>query len=199
MGKVRRAVGSAALVVGVVAVSGCQPIQPWRHTVGSGDSTGTVGGNGFSSEPTFSPDGAALAFVNTSSDLGPADEGDDPDVYVRDLAAGTNTLVSVNADGNDAGNDGPDPAGGASVALLLPEQATFVDADSPCTPPTAEQPRLVTCPLGTVAPAARPTVGIRADVAAPGGSTITAVAAVSSPTVDPAPRNNTATSAVLVP
>jgi Tol biopolymer transport system component len=439
-------VGSAALVVGVVAVSGCQPIQPWRHTVGSGDSTGTVGGNGFSSEPTFSPDGAALAFVSTSSDLGPADEGDDPDVYVRDLATGTNTLVSVdetgagpgngssavanfspdgtkiafqslasdlvtpdtndtsdvfvrdltagtttmlsrnaagtdsgnslsyignigqavfsadgtravftsgasdlggndtnlgrdvyvrdlttgttslvsvneagtasgeqeamyprispdgtkvaftstssdlepittsqgrenvfvrdlvagtttlvsvNADGTDSGdlssegtfgadpdlvafvssardlgpanstsqvflahltggdlsvavegaltspslvayevdvaNAGPDPAGGASVALLLPEQATFVDADSPCTPPTAEQPRLVTCPLGTVAPGARPTIGIRADVAAPGGSTITAVAAVSSPTIDPAPRNNTATSAVLVP
>jgi Tol biopolymer transport system component len=102
MSRVRTIVGTAALAV--VVVSGCQPIQPWRHTVASGNSAGTVGGNGDAREPTFSADGRRLAFVSSSSDLGPADSGDDFDLYVRDLATGAQTLVSVNADGTDGGN-----------------------------------------------------------------------------------------------
>jgi Tol biopolymer transport system component len=70
----------------------------------TGDGTGS--GNGASSQPAFSPDGELVVFTSFASDLGPAD-GNGPtvrDVYVRDLAAGTTTLVSHDAAGTGSGN-----------------------------------------------------------------------------------------------
>ena len=55
--------------------------------------------------PTFSPDGHSLAFTSHASDLGPVDTHATPDVYLRDLDAGTTTLVSSNAEGSDSGSD----------------------------------------------------------------------------------------------
>ena len=54
----------------------------------------------------FSPDGSKVAFLSFAGNLGPNDTNGDVDVYLRDLATGTTTLVSTNADGTDAGNLG---------------------------------------------------------------------------------------------
>jgi Tol biopolymer transport system component len=61
----------------------------------------------------FSPDGTKVAFVSAASDLGPTDTVSClnagsfvpcSDVYLRDLVAGTTTLVSVNGTGTNGGN-----------------------------------------------------------------------------------------------
>lgn len=84
-------------------------------TLASVNGTGTGGGNGASQSPQFSPDGTKVAFVSDASNLGPTDTNvcldwsEEPpierpclDVYVRDLAAGTTSLVSVNVSGTDS-------------------------------------------------------------------------------------------------
>jgi Tol biopolymer transport system component len=48
-------------------------------------------------DPAISPDGGLVAFTTSGNNLGPEDDDSDRDVYVRDLAAGTNHLVSTNA------------------------------------------------------------------------------------------------------
>lgn len=68
------------------------------------------GGNGTSQSADLSDDGTKVVFTSYASDLGPTDTNGSTrsvyDVYVRDLAAGTTSLVSVNAAGTDAGNLG---------------------------------------------------------------------------------------------
>lgn len=80
---------------------------------------GTASGNRDSDSAVFSPDGKKVAFVSTSTDLGPKDSNPYGDVYVRDLTAGSTTMASVRADGNDsAGSGGHGPSiGGSSVAF----------------------------------------------------------------------------------
>jgi uncharacterized repeat protein (TIGR01451 family) len=68
------------------------------------NSAGTDGGNGPSGEQAISADGRLIAFASLGDDLGPSDPGSDGDIYVRDLVAGTTTLVSVNSAGTDGGN-----------------------------------------------------------------------------------------------
>ena len=58
------------------------------------------------SAPVFSPDGARVAFETGAGGLGPTDGNSSTDVYIRDLGAGTTTLVSRNAAGSDAANLG---------------------------------------------------------------------------------------------
>lgn len=67
------------------------------------DATGASTGDLGSYEPAVSPDGTKVAFVSDATNLGPTDSNDRPDVYLRDLATGTTRLVSVDADGSDAG------------------------------------------------------------------------------------------------
>ena len=87
-------------------------------TLVSVNAAGDDSGNGASSRPVFSPDGTEIAFVSTANDFGPADgstcfeEPNRPftdarcrDIYIRDLASGTTTLVSANGAGTDSGND----------------------------------------------------------------------------------------------
>ena len=54
-------------------------------------------GNGASTDPVMTPDGRYVAFVSWASNLVPGDTNNLADVFVRDLVAGTNDLVSVNA------------------------------------------------------------------------------------------------------
>jgi Tol biopolymer transport system component len=183
-------------------------------TLVSTNAAGDDSANAPSGPGTFGPDPELVALVSSATDLGPTRPAPNAgqQVYLSRLTGGD---LSLAVEGHatspsalsyelDVANAGPDPAAAVTVALLLPEQATFVDADSPCTPPTATQPRVVTCPLGTVAPGApgtQPTIGVRAELApgVPGGSTVTAVGIVSSSTVDPVPADNTVREDVAVP
>ena len=62
-------------------------------------SVSTNGGlaNGASTDPVMTPDGRYVAFISRASNLVPGDNNGIPDIFVRDLVAGTNQLVSVNA------------------------------------------------------------------------------------------------------
>ena len=62
-------------------------------------SVSTNGGpaNGASTDPVLTPDGRYVAFISRASNLVPGDNNGIPDVFVRDLVAGTNQLVSVGA------------------------------------------------------------------------------------------------------
>jgi Tol biopolymer transport system component len=51
----------------------------------------------------FSPDGTRLAFTTHTRTLGPRDQNRNDDVYVRDLTAGTTTLVSHRGADNGSG------------------------------------------------------------------------------------------------
>lgn len=100
-------------------------------TLLSTNAAGRRAPNGTSSDPVFSPDGTKVAFVSRANDLGPPDDNDSADIYVRDLATGATTLVSVNAAGVAGGNAGGAPPAfspdGTKVAFatdtnLLPGQ-----------------------------------------------------------------------------
>jgi Tol biopolymer transport system component len=61
--------------------------------------------------PVFSPDGGAVAYSSTATDLGPLDTNRSQDAYLTDLATGTTTLLSQNAAGTDSANDPSDLLG----------------------------------------------------------------------------------------
>jgi Tol biopolymer transport system component len=67
---------------------------------------GTGAGNAAAQDPSISTDGRYVAFDSTASDLVVGDTNGVSDVFVRDLVAGTTTLVSVNTAGTASG-DGP--------------------------------------------------------------------------------------------
>jgi dipeptidyl aminopeptidase/acylaminoacyl peptidase len=52
----------------------------------------------------FGPDGTRLLINTPDSDLGPVDRNDAPDIYIRDLTAGTTSLVSAAAGTGEAAN-----------------------------------------------------------------------------------------------
>ena len=62
-------------------------------------SVSTNGGpaNGASTDPVMTPDGRYVAFISAASNLVPGDANGVPDVFVRDMVAGTTYLVSVGA------------------------------------------------------------------------------------------------------
>ena len=55
-------------------------------------------GNRICYSSTMTPDGRYIAFASPSSDLVPGDTNGIPDIFVRDMVAGTTTLVSVGAE-----------------------------------------------------------------------------------------------------
>ena len=72
----------------------------------AGDHTTQPGVGGADSYgATFSPDGGRVLFTSKASDLGPSDpNGWYTDIYVRDLTAGTTSLVSTDVTGTRSGN-----------------------------------------------------------------------------------------------
>ena len=66
----------------------------------AGDGSGRPG-NGRSQTPIFSPDGTKVAFLSHATDLVAQPTTGQGDVFVRDLAAGTTTLVSGVASGGN--------------------------------------------------------------------------------------------------
>jgi Tol biopolymer transport system component len=69
------------------------------------NAAGTDGGNANSFFATISADGTHVAFISEASDLDPRDTNGQSDVYVRNLQTGVTSLISVNAAGNNGGND----------------------------------------------------------------------------------------------
>ena len=90
-------------------------------TLVSVNAAGTDSGNGVSYGPSISADGTKVAFGSDDSNLVGTDTNGTDDIFVRDLTAGTTTLVSVNAAGTDSGNGdsyGPSiSAAGTKVAF----------------------------------------------------------------------------------
>jgi len=65
--------------------------------------TNGLSGDGFSTDSAISADGRYVAFTSFADDLVTGDTNRATDVFVRDLQAGTTTLVSVNASGTGPG------------------------------------------------------------------------------------------------
>jgi len=73
-------------------------------TLVSADANG-VAGNGSSSLPQFSPDGAKVAFASGSGNLIPGGTNGSEQVYLKDLTSGAVTLVSADVNGVPANSD----------------------------------------------------------------------------------------------
>lgn len=68
------------------------------------NTNGECSGDGISTDPAISGDGRYVVFSSSSDDLVTGDTNRAQDVFIRDLQAGTTTLVSVSTDGIDPGN-----------------------------------------------------------------------------------------------
>jgi Tol biopolymer transport system component len=97
-----------------------EPTGGWRNvfvrdltsrttTLVSVNAAGTAGAAGHSSRPTISPDGTKVAFASSALDLGPRVYGIYDDLFLRDVEAGTTSLLSIRNDGEPGygGLDGP--------------------------------------------------------------------------------------------
>ena len=67
--------------------------------------SGTASGNGTSSGGSISADGRYVTFQSAANNLVPNDSGTTPDVFLRDVQAGTTIRLSTNNAGNAGGND----------------------------------------------------------------------------------------------
>ncbi len=68
------------------------------------NASGTRSGNGASQSPTISANGQFVVFESTASDLVANDTNNVADVFLRNLVAGTTTLISVSPNGVSPGN-----------------------------------------------------------------------------------------------
>ena len=68
------------------------------------NTNGNASGDGISFDPAISADGRYVVFTSSADNLVPGDNNKAQDVFVRDLQAGTTTLVSVSMDGVSPGN-----------------------------------------------------------------------------------------------
>jgi Tol biopolymer transport system component len=94
--------------------------------------------NGPSSEPAISGDGRYVVFVSSASNLVPGDRSHQPEIFVRDLVAGTTSRVSVGVGGADPDGPSSNPAISAdgrvvsfdsSAGNLVPGRARAGQAD----------------------------------------------------------------------
>ena len=82
-------------------------LQAGTTTLVSANNTGTDSGDGASgSRPSISADGRFVVFASLATDLVANDTNNNTDIFVRDLQAGTTTLVSANNTGTDSGDGG---------------------------------------------------------------------------------------------
>ncbi len=84
-------------------------------------SVGTNGlsGDNLSTEPALSADGRYVAFSSSADNLVPGDTNRAQDVFLRDLQAGTTTLISLNSAGTA-------PANGASYSPVISTDGRFI-------------------------------------------------------------------------
>lgn len=115
-------------------------------TLVSVNAAGTDGGNAEAGGFDVSADGSRVVFTTDANDLGPTDDpkvfggsNAEADVYVRDLAAGTTELVSVNMAGTSSSNasasspsispDGTKVTFGSMSTDLVPGDTNFFTSD----------------------------------------------------------------------
>src|SRR5205823_3436071 len=79
--------------------------QTGTVTLVSINAAGTAAGNNGANSPVISADGRFVAFRSTSTDLVGTPTNSQQNIFLRDLVAGTTTLVSVNSSGTAGGND----------------------------------------------------------------------------------------------
>ncbi len=89
----------------------------------SARSPGGGGGGNNSNFPTVSPNGQFVAFESLAGDLVPNDTNGASDVFLRDVAAGTTTLISINLNSSGSARD---PSWNAQMS----EDATLVAFES---------------------------------------------------------------------
>jgi Tol biopolymer transport system component len=110
-----RYVSFASLATDLVAGDGNRKEDVFVRDMVAGTTTrvsvDTGGGdaNDSSSDPSVSTSGRFVAFSSFASDLVLGDQNFIPDVFVRDLMAGTTVRVSVDVDGGDPNNASFDP------------------------------------------------------------------------------------------
>jgi Tol biopolymer transport system component/surface antigen len=94
--------------------------------------TGTVGMKDKSSDAMISNDGRYVAFTSSTSKLDPADPDSSPDVFVRDLQAGTTTLVSRATDSakGNGNSFGPAISGDGRYVTFESTASNLDDADN---------------------------------------------------------------------
>lgn len=100
-----------------------------------------------------------------------------------------------------AKNNGPDPAFGTVLNQTLAAQSTFLSAtpsQGTCTTPAVGAAGNISCQLGMLANGASASLTVTVKVTAPGGTTITTSANVSSEVADPTPGDNSARSTSTV-
>lgn len=113
-------------------------LQLGTNILVSADTNGLAPAKGFSTLPAISADGRYVVFCSTASSLVAGDTNRYQDVFVRDLTAGTTTLVSVSTNGINSGD-------GDSVLLSLSADGRFVLFASPARNLTTN---VLTSPLG---------------------------------------------------
>ncbi len=84
-------------------------LQTGTTTLASASPTGGLGDNA-SFDASISADGRSVAFQSNATNLVAGDTNGAPDVFVRDLQTGTNTLVSVTPTGGPSDGNSDSPA-----------------------------------------------------------------------------------------
>jgi Calx-beta domain/WD40-like Beta Propeller Repeat len=99
-----------------------------QPTLVSVNQAGNASGNGTSdlTELSLSADGRYLAFASQAPDLVTGDGNGTFDVFLRDLRAGTTTLVSVNAAGTGSGNGASGVFGAGTKTLAISADGSLV-------------------------------------------------------------------------
>jgi Tol biopolymer transport system component len=99
------------------------PPNGWAIELASINGAGDDSANAESMVTDVSEDGTKVLFHTRASNLGPTDTNGHQDLYMRDLATDTTTLISRNAGGTDAstGGEGVFSPDGTKVAFLSGE------------------------------------------------------------------------------
>lgn len=180
-------------------------------TLISANATGSDSGNAASDAhgmpaDLISADGMRFVYHSSATDLGGTDTNRFIDVYVATLrSADLGVELSATPEPVGSGgtltyrmglvNDGPSTAEATTAALLLPEGTTFHEVTTTagsCSPPIAAEPNLVKCSFDDAEVGEIATVTVTADVTAAAGAELTAIAGISSATVDEVSADNTA-------
>jgi Tol biopolymer transport system component len=102
----------------------------------SENATGSDAGDDQSGNPQFDRDGSRVLFLSGATDLSPITTSGHSDLYLRDLATGTTTLVTVAADGSDGGDENTDggefsPDGGKILFTSYADNLAGAPSDQP--------------------------------------------------------------------